>query len=199
MKKRQGALSEVIAELRGAASATDGERVSVGELIDALDERGYGAVLAILPLVELTPIGGIPGLPTALAVTLALVTARMLMGYEHLWLPTWLRRRRLAAGKAEASLHWLKPIAERVDAKLHQRLERLAGPAGQRAAGIVILCLLLIVPPLELVPFATSAPMIVIAAFGLALLFRDGLLMLVGLCGTLGVAGLGIWLLAGGG
>ena len=33
-------------------------------------------------------------------------------------------------------------------------------------------------------PFATSAPMIVISIFGLALLYRDGLLMLLGFVGA---------------
>ncbi|HSJ79430.1 MAG TPA: exopolysaccharide biosynthesis protein, partial [Erythrobacter sp.] len=34
------------------------------------------------------------------------------------------------------------------------------------------------VPPLELVPFGSTAPMLAIAAVGLALLVRDGLLMI---------------------
>jgi hypothetical protein len=37
-------------------------------------------------------------------------------------------------------------------------------------------------PPLELLPFASTAPMAAIATFGLALLVRDGVLMLVATC-----------------
>ena len=45
--------------------------------------------------------------------------------------------------------------------------------------------LALTVPPLELLPFASSAPMAAIAMFGLALLVHDGALMIAA------------WLLAG--
>ena len=48
-----------------------------------------------------------------------------------------------------------------------------------RIAGAVVIALAATVPPLELLPFASSAPMLAIAAFGLALLVRDGLLMLI--------------------
>ena len=41
---------------------------------------------------------------------------------------------------------------------------------------------------LEVLPFATSAPMLVISIVGLALLYRDGLLMLLAFIGA-GIAG----------
>ncbi|WP_375257571.1 exopolysaccharide biosynthesis protein [Citreimonas sp.] len=198
MKQQQGALTDIVDELEQASRNED--KVQVGHLIDALDHRGYGPALAVLPLIELTPIGGIPGFPTLLALALASIVIRLLMGYEHFWAPQWVRRRHLDSDKVMTSLEWLKPVSLRIDAKLHERVKRFAGPTGRRAACIVILLLLLTVPPLELIPFATSGPMIVIAIFGLGLLYRDGLLMLLGFAGAaIAIAG-GAWgLLAGGG
>ncbi len=86
--------------------------------------------------------------------------------------------------RVEKSVCYLKPLALRIDKRLHERLTPLAGRNAQRTASVVILILLLSVPPLELVPFATSGPMIVIAVFGLGILFRDGLLMLLGFVGA---------------
>lgn len=198
MKKREGELTDVVEELDKASEG--GDTVEVGHLLDALDHRGYGPALAVLPLIELTPIGGIPGFPTLLALTLAILVVRMLMGYEHFWAPDWLRRRELSSEKVIKSVEWLRPISLRIDAKLHERLKRFAGPAGRNAACIVILGLLLFVPPLELIPFATSGPMLVIAIFGLGLLYRDGLLMLVGFVGAATAVVGGLWgLLASGG
>jgi hypothetical protein len=197
MKEEQGALTEIVEELEKASEG--GDTVEVGQLIDALDHRGYGPALAVLPLIELTPIGGIPGFPTFLALTLALLTIRLLMGYEHFWAPNWLRRRKLKSERVIKSVEWLKPVSLRIDAKLHKRLSRFAGATGRRAACIVILGLLLTVPPLEIVPFATSGPMIVIAIFGLGLLYRDGLLMLVGFLGALLAVVGGLWGLLGSG
>lgn len=182
MKLENGALTEVVDELEAASEG--GETVSVGHLIDALGERGYGPALAILPLIELTPIGGIPGFPTLLALTVGLITVRLLMGYRHFWAPDWLRRRELNSERVFKSVHWLKPISERIDGQLRERLSRFAGPTARKAACIVILGILLLVPPLEVIPFATSAPMIAISVFGLGLLYRDGLLMLLGFAGA---------------
>ncbi len=198
MRKKDGALTDIVDELEASADDAEG-KVAVGSLIDALDHRGYGPALAVLPLIELSPIGGIPGFPTLLALTLAIITVRLLMGYEHFWAPQWLRRRKLSSDRVIKSMEWLKPVSLRIDAKLHKRLSRFAGPTGRRAACIVILCLLLTVPPLELIPFATSGPMIVIAIFGLGLLFCDGLLMLLGFVGAVIAAGGGLWALLGSG
>lgn len=195
MSEEEGALTDVVEELKRASEGDD--RVEVGELIDALDERGYGPALAVLPLMELTPIGGVPGFPTLLALTLALIVLRLLMGYEHFWAPNWLRRRELKSDHVIASVEWLKPISRWIDGKLHRRLTEIAGPTGRRVACFVILGILLLVPPLELVPFATSAPMIAVSIFGLGLLYRDGLLMLVAFFGALVAVGFGLSMLFG--
>jgi len=182
MNEEEGTLTEVIEELEEASE--DSDRVEVGHLIDALDERGYGPALAILPLTELTPVGGVPGYPTLLALTLASIVVRLLLGYEHFWLPNWLRRRTLKSDHVIKAVNWLKPLSHWIDGKLHERLTGVAGRMGQRAACFVILGILLLVPPLEFVPFATSGPMIAVSIFGLGLLYRDGLLMLLGFAGA---------------
>ncbi|EDQ04357.1 hypothetical protein DSM14862_01995 [Sulfitobacter indolifex] len=190
------ALTDVVEELEDASQGTD--TVKVGHLIDALDQRGYGAALAVLPLMELTPLGGIPGFPTMLALLVAILVLRMFMGYEHFWAPDWLRNRSLKSKKVLKSVEWLKPISEWIDEKLHTRLAPLTGSTGRKAASILILCLCLAVLPLEVVPFATSVPMVTISIFGLALLYHDGLLMLLGFAAT-GIAGFaGATLLLGG-
>lgn len=195
MSEEQGALTDVVEELKHASEGD--ELVEVGELIDALDERGYGPALAVLPLTELTPIGGIPGYPTLLALTLAMIVLRLLMGYEHFWAPGWLRRRELKSKHVIASVEWLKPLSRWLDDKLQRRLSEIAGPMGRRVACFIVLGILLLVPPLELVPFATSAPMIAVSIFGLGLLYRDGLLMLVAFFGALVAVGFGLSMLFG--
>ncbi|KZZ22612.1 hypothetical protein A3753_00555 [Sulfitobacter sp. HI0082] len=186
MAEDSTALTDVVDELKDASQGKD--TVEVGQLIDALDQRGYGPALAVIPLMELTPLGGIPGFPTVLALLVGILAFRLLLGYEHFWAPNWLRERSLKSEKVLKSVEWLRPVSEWIDDKLHARLSRFAGPTGQKVACVVILCLCFSVPPLEVVPFATSAPMIVISIFGLALLYRDGLLMLLAFIGA-GIAG----------
>jgi hypothetical protein len=59
--------------------------------------------------------------------------------------------------------------------------------------------LCLTVPPLEFIPFASTAPMAAIAAFGLAMTLRDGLLMALGFVLSLVAVGVGFGMIGGGG
>ncbi|MBU2957906.1 exopolysaccharide biosynthesis protein [Paracoccus sp. 1_MG-2023] len=194
---KNGQLTDIADELADAARQGN-DTVRVGQLIDALDARGYGPALAVLPLVGISPIAGIPGFPTALALILAILTVRLLLGHDHFWAPDWLRRRTLDADKVQNSIGWLKPLSQRIDATLHDRLAWMAGQGARKAACVVILALLLAVPPLELLPFAAAGPMLVVAVFGLALLYRDGLLMVLGFLGAALVGGMGLWAAFGG-
>ena len=86
----------------------------------------------------------------------------------------------------------MRPAGQRMDRWFHGRLPILtSGPFVRAAAGAIIL-LALAVPPLELVPLATTAPMAAIAAFGLALVVRDGLLMMAALTVALAAVVIGI-------
>ena len=186
-----GKLTEIVEELHDKTDARD--KVELGSLVDALDARGYGPALAILPLAGITPIAGVPGVPTLLALILGVIALRLLLGYDHLWLPEMLRRRRLDAARVRKSVDWLKPLSRRLDRGLNARLEALAGPTARRVACVVILALLACVPPLEMLPLAAAGPMLVVAVFGLGLLYRDGLLMLAGFVGAALVAGGAAW------
>lgn len=58
-----------------------------------------------------------------------------------------------------------------------------------KIAALVVILLCITVPPLEVLPFANSGPMLAIAAIGLALTVRDGVVMLIAL--ALGIAAIG--------
>lgn len=169
--------------------------VSIGDIVEAFGNRSYGPFLIVPALIELSPIGGIPGLPTALAAIIALFAVQMLIGRKQMWLPGLVKRRSIKADRLEKASGRLRGLARFMDRWFHGRLPALTkGPMIKLAAAIVLL-LAATVPPLELLPFASSAPMLAIAAFGLALLVRDGVLMIVALLLSLAsiALGVGLW------
>ena len=177
------------------------ERVTIGEVADGFGTRSFGPVLILLPLVELSPLGGVPLVPSFLALLVGLTAAQMLLGRKHLWLPGVIADRSVSADKVEAAADKMMPLARRLDRWFRGRLERLTEAWALRLAAVLIIAMMLAVPVLELVPFATSVPMLAVLALGLAGLVHDGLLMLTGL--VIGAASLGgvAWLvlrLAGG-
>jgi hypothetical protein len=179
--------------------AKDEDEVSLGAVVEALGNRGHGPFLMIPALIDISPVGGIPGLPTVLGAIIVLTAAQMLFGRKHLWLPGFLANRSLSPEKTCKATARLRRLARFLDRWFHGRLPKLTeGSFVRLAAGLCIL-LALTVPPLELLPFATTAPMAAIAAFGLALLVRDGLLMVIAMILAAAAIGLGIGLLGGSG
>jgi hypothetical protein len=175
---------------------SDQDKATLGDMVEAFGSRGYGPFLIVPPLIELSPIGGIPGVPTVLAAIITLFAVQILFGREHMWLPGFLRKRTIKGEKLVKAADKLRPLAERMVRWFHNRLPVLTkGPAKRVAAGACI-ALACTVAPLELLPFASSAPMLAIAAFGVALLVRDGVLMIVAVLLALGAIGVGAGLLA---
>ncbi len=181
--------TETVEALEDLAESHD--EVCMADVLDEFGKRSFGPFLFIPALIDLTPIGGIPGVPTLLAVMIALVAVQLLLGRDHVWLPEMIQRRSVGARKLMKSAQKLEGIAGFLDHWFKGRLERFTGPKMQKLAAAVVLLLCFTVPPLELLPFAASGPLLAIAAFGLAILVRDGVLMLIALALSALAVGLG--------
>ncbi|MCP1170238.1 exopolysaccharide biosynthesis protein [Limimaricola litoreus] len=177
----------------------DDDRATVGDVTGALGDRGFGPFLFVPALIEISPIGGVPGVPTLLALIIALFAVQIVMQRDEMWLPGFLENRSVSGDKLAKSADKLRGIGRWLDRWFHGRLEALTGPKASRIAGIAVLILCLTVPPLELVPFASTAPMAAIAAFGLAMTLRDGVLMALGFVLSLVALGVGFGMIGGGG
>lgn len=173
------------------------DRVTVGVIVESLGHRSYGAILMMPVLVDWSPLGGVPGVQSFLAVVAAIVAAQMLVGRRHLWLPGFVARRSIDSAKLRKAAAGLRGVARFMDRHFHGRLEWLTRKPFSRVAAGVVIAICLAVPPLDLIPFGGSGPMLAIALFGLALLVRDGVLMLVALMLSAGAVGIGLSLWRG--
>jgi hypothetical protein len=173
------------------------DRVSVGAIVESFGSRSYGAVLMMPVLVDWSPFGGIPGVQSVLALIAAVVAAQMMVGHRHLWLPGFLARRSVDSAALLKAAARLRGVARFMDRHFHGRLERLTRAPFSRVAAAVVIVICLAVPPLDLLPFGGSGPMLAIALFGLALLVRDGVLMIAALALSAGAVGLGLSLWRG--
>ena len=68
------------------------ERVTIGFLADTLGHRSYGPFLIVAAVIEISPGGAIPGLPTFLAALILLFTVQIIAGREHLWMPAFVEK-----------------------------------------------------------------------------------------------------------
>ncbi|CTQ50800.1 exopolysaccharide biosynthesis protein [Jannaschia donghaensis] len=184
--------TEIVEGLEEAVEGDD--KVTVGEVNEELGNRGIGALLMVPASLELTPVGGIPGVPTLLAVIVALVAAQILFGRDRIWLPDVLSRRSIEQDKFTTAVGKLRPAARWADDHLGRHIPLLVDPPAPRIVSVAILLLCATVPGLELVPFASSIPMGTIVLFGLALVTRDGRVMALAWA-AFAAACLGVWAL----
>ena len=182
-------VNEILDDLRDASH--DG-KVTIAEMSEAMGHRGTAPFLIVPPLIEISPIGGIPAVPTFLAVVIAIFAVQIAFGRDEPHVPGQLGRRSVSGEKLRGATEKLRPLARRLDGWFEGRLRPLTRKPARQLAAVVILALCLTVPPLELVPFASTLPMAAILVFGLAFLFRDGLLMLAAFAASAGA----VWGLA---
>jgi len=173
--------------------AKDGGEVSIDDLLDEFGDRSFAPLMLILALIGITPVGAIPTVPTIIALCIALIAGQMALGRHHVWLPGFITGRGVSSDRLTKGKDKLDTIADVLDRIAKGRLQALAGaPARRVVAGlIVVLCLAL--PVLEVVPFAAAAPFLAIAMLALAMLVRDGLVMLIGGAVALAALGYGVY------
>ena len=155
---------DVLQRLREIGEKSGEEKAQLGDAIEALGHRAYGPVFIILPLIEISPVGGIPGLPTVLAAIIALLAAQLLFGRKHLWLPGFLARRGLKGSKLVKAATKMQPVAVFMDRWFHGRMPAFTKGPMIRVAALAIILLCATVPPLELLPLASTAPMAAVMA-----------------------------------
>jgi hypothetical protein len=133
-------------------------------------------MLLVPGLIVLSPISGIPGVPTLGAIGILLIAGQMLLGRKSFWVPEFLRRRKIARARVLKARGLLMAIARGVDRVVKPRLSILTrGPFAFLIAAICVL-IGLIMPPLEAILFANVATSAAVSAFGLALVAHDGVL-----------------------
>ena len=154
---------------------------NVRTLMETVGQPSFGPVLAVIGLAGVTPISGIPTVPTLLAVCAILVAIQLVFGRKHFWLPRFMLDRQVTRGRLRASTRLARKPARVVDRVIKPRLTFLTGGLANRLVALVVVLIACAVPPLELVPFAAALPSLAILAFGLGLIARDGLLVTIAL------------------
>ncbi len=165
------------------------EDVSVGEIIEMVGDRSYGPLLLIAGLLTLAPIiGDIPGVPTILGAIVFLFSVQLLFGREHFWLPKFLLERSVSGKKMNKGVEWLQTPAKWIDKLLKPRFGLLVKDTAVYIIAFMCLMIASVMPIMELVPFSANAAGAALTVFGLALIARDGLLLIIALILTGAIA-----------
>lgn len=166
------------------------EHVSLDMLMETIGKRSFGPILLLIGLILITPLSGIPTLPSTMGVAVFLIALQMLVRRKHIWLPSWILRRKIQQQKLAKASQWLRRPARFIDRLVKHRLNVLVEGPGSWPIALVCLLLAVTLPLLEPVPFAASSAGVALSCFGLAMIAHDGLLALLAYSATLGISGL---------
>lgn len=158
-----------------ALQQNTGDTISLEQFIAPLETRAYGFLVVLLSLPNFIPIpmgvGGVCG------TLLVVIGAQMLWGLPRPWLPRFARQHGFARGSVEAFVARMTPMFARLERVCRPRLEQITHKPYSHFSGLVLILLgiLLALP----IPFTNYPFGLVILAFGVALIERDGGLLAV--------------------
>jgi len=160
----------------------ESERVSVAEIIDALDARSFGLAVLLFALPSVVPMP--PGIPTVVGIILLIVSIQMVFGREDLWLPGILSKRTLPRKSLVGAFEGLAPRLAWLERLMKPRLLFMTGKLGTILIGVVVL-IMAVVLILPLPPGGNFPPALACAVLGMGLVQRDGFVVLLGLVGSI--------------
>lgn len=146
---------------------------SIGELTDAVGEKGFGLLLVLLSLPSALPVPA-PGYSTPFGIVIALIALQMLMGRHAVWLPARLQRIRIKPTLANKMSGAATKFLHAVEHLIRPRQQWIRASLGQSSLAIVILIMacLMMLP----VPLTNTLPAMVIFLIGVGLSEEDGML-----------------------
>jgi len=173
------ALSAILHELANDQSR---ERISIGDLLNALGDRALGALLFIFAFPNVLPVP--PGTSAVLGAPLVFLAAQLAFNLKP-WLPAIIAKRSMPRDDFQALIGRMKPWLERAEKMLRPRASGLTLPPMEYVLGFI--CLLLALVLALPIPLGNMLPALAISMLALGVLERDGYWVLAGL-GMTGVA-----------
>ncbi|MCO6426561.1 exopolysaccharide biosynthesis protein [Nitrosomonas communis] len=162
------------------------DTMSVGEIKNSLQERGFGIFLAIAALPICLPIPVPPGYTTFFSLPLFIFSVQMIWGMKSPWLPEWIGKKKINKKNLEKLITKATPWLRKIESYLHPRLTYISVHAWERIIGIfTFIFTIAIAMPIPLINFLPGCGILIMS---LGLLNRDGLTIMVGMVvGTIGI------------
>ena len=168
------------------------DRLTFSDLALQLQARAWGGLLVIFAAINVIPLP--PGASIFFAIPLIIVSAQMVLGRATPWFPSRIDRRGVTKEELRRLIAKMEWIESRVERMFKPRLPTLTGPTATRLIGGVCLILAL----LTTLPIVHVAPAAVIVLFGLALIYRDGALVIAAVAAGVVGAVIAAFLIASG-
>ena len=165
-------LSQVISDMLDGITT---ERVSIGDILEAFHERGFGFILILLAM-PMLPVP--PGLNTFFAIPMVILTTQQALGHHTVWAPQALRRKSMPTSQFKGFMLSTLPWVKRLEVLIKPRFGFITQGGFSRLIGVfgIIMALMACVPA----PLTHTMPSFGIALMAAGVMMRDGLTVIAG-------------------
>ena len=169
-------MTSQISNLLEQLSAGEGERITVRDLLNLFGERAFGGLMFVFAAPLILPMP--PGLSAILGAPLVFIAAQLMIGLPRLWLPRAMTKQSMGRAEFIGFIAKILPRLRQMERLLRPRMTWLFVPVAERLIGLVafVLAIIVFLP----IPLGNMFPSLAIAALGLGLVEKDGLLALIG-------------------
>ncbi|MBU0859373.1 MAG: exopolysaccharide biosynthesis protein [Alphaproteobacteria bacterium] len=166
--------------LKAVESENVGSQISVEDVVESLNHRGFGTLLLVPAALTILPTGMIPGLPAICASLIVIIAAQMMVGRPYPWLPGPLKKLSMRRSAYKDAVRQAKPYIKTIDDMTHPRLRFLNSKTMQFAVALISIVLALLIAFLGFIPFVPAILAIPVFFFALGLSAKDGLFTMFG-------------------
>ncbi|WP_339948218.1 exopolysaccharide biosynthesis protein [uncultured Albimonas sp.] len=180
-----GRPSLVLSLLRAVNVRRGAQKITVGEILEALGERSFGWTMLLFAIVNMLPLP--IGSTLLTAIPLIILSLQLTLGRRSVALPRRVMALQVSRQAFRRGVHRLRPVMRAVERVLKPRFPAPFAPGRERLLGALLL--LISVTLFLPIPLSAWGPAIslLICAFGL--IEQDGLVLLGGLAaGAISIA-----------
>lgn len=178
--ERPSSFSHILKDL---AEDESRERISVADLLLAMKDRAFGALILIFAMPNTIPTP--PGTSAILGIPLVFLSLQMALGQKP-WLPQVIARRSMLRTDFASMISKIEPWIAKAECMLKPRLAPLSSPSMERVIGAfcLILSIILALP----IPLGNMLPAVALCIMAFGIIEKDGVWVLLG--AVLGIASL---------
>ena len=146
---------------------------SIGELADAVGDKGFGVLLMLLALPSALPVPA-PGYSIPFGIAMAIIATQIFIGRQSIWLPKRIMAFRVYPKLASKMLSSGASFLRRIETLIKPRLRWMHSKAGHSALAIIIFTMgvFMMIP----IPGTNTMPAMSVFIIGVSMSEEDGLI-----------------------
>ncbi len=154
------------------------DRISFGDMLDALGERGFGLLLMLFAIPNLLPFPGVPGVSFVTGMAILFISVQLILARDEPAFPDWVSRKSFTRAQLSTFIVKTNPLLRWLEKPIRPRLSPLVVGAGERMIGVVgvIHALTLALP----IPMGNLPQAVALILLALALIELDGVMAILG-------------------